>query len=229
MRGLLPILDADWLDRVGLVPAIGVGAMPLGRHPMVEAIARHLGQSAISWVQLRCKGDAERCLPFLSMWMEALRHHSPHLTIMINDHVELALALGADGVHVGQGDTSVEGCRRLLGPHKMVGLSTHSLAEVLAANQAAVDYIGFGPLFATGTKPDASAVQGLNRLAEVCRAADKPVVAIGGIQVAGLAEVAAAGATAVAMISGLWEKGGWKSRLEEAERGWTTACRLRVD
>ncbi|MEO5363633.1 MAG: thiamine phosphate synthase [Magnetococcus sp. DMHC-8] len=225
VRGVLPILDADWLDHLTVQSTTGGVPAPVDRDALVDAIAHCLGRSSVTWVQLRCKGAVARCAPFAALWMAALRRHGPHLVVVINDHVELAVSLAADGVHVGQTDTPVAVCRQRLGPDKLIGLSTHSLAEVEDANRADVDYVGFGPLFATCTKPDAAAVQGVTRLAAVCRTARKPVVAIGGIQVADLAQVATAGATAAAMISGLWAAGQWQQRLAQAEQAWEQGSR----
>ncbi|MBF0462683.1 MAG: thiamine phosphate synthase [Magnetococcales bacterium] len=219
IRGVLPILDADWLDRLELISATEIRRFQSGRDSVIGTLARCLGASGVSCVQLRCK-DQARCTPFATLWVTALRQYAPHIALIINDHVELAVALAADGVHVGQEDTPVATCRRLLGPHKLVGWSTHTPAEILLANQAAVDYVGFGPLFPTHTKPDAQAAQGVDRLAEACRVAQKPVVAIGGIQVGDMAPIAATGASAVAMISGLWEKESWQQRLEQATQAW---------
>ncbi|MBF0584639.1 MAG: thiamine phosphate synthase [Magnetococcales bacterium] len=229
IRGLLPILDADWLERIELVSAAEIRRFYAGQESVIQTIARRLGaSSALSCVQVRCKDRPERCASFAALWVEALRRYSPHVTVIINDHVELAIQLAADGVHVGQEDRPVALCRRLLGREKLIGLSTHTLAEVAAAHEAGVDYIGFGPLFTTQTKPDAQAAQGIARLAEVCQHARQPVVAIGGIQNMHMAEIAATGAAAVAMISGIWgtegengeKKEGWLRRLEQAERAW---------
>lgn len=229
IRGLLPILDADWFERIELISAAEIRQFYAGQAGLIQTIARRLGASpALSCVQVRCKGRQKRCAPFAALWVAALRRHSPHIAIIINDHVELAIKLAADGVHVGQEDRPVAQCRHLLGREKLIGLSTHTLAEVAAANQSGVDYIGFGPLFTTHTKPDAQAAQGITRLAEVCQSAHQPVVAIGGIQSIHMAQIAATGAAAIAMISGVWgteqEKGqdkeAWQQRLESAEREW---------
>ncbi|MBF0401255.1 MAG: thiamine phosphate synthase [Magnetococcales bacterium] len=224
IRGLLPILDADWLEHGEWMPTDGLRHLHTEPESLVQTVVRHLGRSTVSAVQLRCKDTPQRCAAFVALWVDALRRHCPQITIIINDHVELAVQLAADGVHVGQEDMPVARCRQLLGADKLVGLSTHNLAEVRAANQAEVDYIGFGPLFATQTKPDAQAAQGLEQLAAICQLATRPVVAIGGIQATDMAQVAATGATAAAMISGLWgrkeNREGWQQRLQEAEEGW---------
>lgn len=231
--GILPILDAGVLARHKLFSPAENGRFQSGHHAILEKIARALGESSISSVQLRCKGTGKEAFHFTSAWMQALRTHSPHIIIIINDHVELALALKADGVHVGQEDTPVAVCRQILGPNKIIGLSTHSMEEVLAVHQdnqggggkgaAGADYIGFGPVFPTDSKPDAQPVQGLSRLKEMCSVAQMPVVAIGGIQQPQIKAIAAAGATAAAMMSGLWEKELWPQRLKQADKSWNAA------
>lgn len=119
--------------------------------------------------------------------------------LVVNDHVDLALAVEADGVHLGQDDLPVEAARRLVGPRLALGLSTHGPAQAEAALGLPVDYIGVGPVFPTTTKEDVCAPVGL---AAVRHAAGLPLpfVAIGGIGRANLAEVLAAGARTVAMV-----------------------------
>ena len=202
-----------------------IGRFQSGKDSSIKEIACALGRSAISSVQLRCKGTGREAHRFASLWTQALRTHCPHVAIIINDRVELASALEADGVHVGQEDTPVAVCRHILGPDKIVGLSTHSMEEVLAANQNGVDYIGFGPVFSTRSKPDACPPQGLFRLEEVCRTAHVPVVAIGGIQQPQIKAIAEAKNSATAMISSLWGKD-WRQHLERASRLWASTANM---
>jgi thiamine-phosphate pyrophosphorylase len=170
-------------------------------------VARHLHHChEVTWVQLRCKATARLQYRFMSAWMETLRLHAPRLRIIVNDRVDIALALNADGIHVGQDDLPVEACRTLIGPDRILGFSTHTLAEVAAAGQAGglVDYIGFGPVHATASKPDALEARGVELLRAACQQARQPLVAIGGMTPGNAALSRAAGATAVAMISGLF-------------------------
>jgi len=120
---------------------------------------------------------------------------------IVNDRVDLALAADADGAHVGQEDLPAESARRLLGPRRLLGVSTHNLAQAEAARSAGADYIGFGPMFATGTKETGHTPRGLEALREVRRAVSLPILAIGGINVENVASVIHAGATAPAVIS----------------------------
>lgn len=125
--------------------------------------------------------------------------------LIINDHVELARRVGADGVHLGQEDLEimpVSAARSRLGPAKLIGVSTHSLAQAQAAESQAPDYIGIGPLFATGTKPTAKPI-GLETLRAATAAVTLPAFAIGGITMHNLPAAIAAGATRIAVVSAI--------------------------
>ncbi|MDB4955858.1 MAG: thiamine-phosphate pyrophosphorylase [Myxococcales bacterium] len=122
--------------------------------------------------------------------------------LVINDRVDLALACGADGVHLGQTDLPISAARRLAGERLWIGVSTHDLSQVERAVAAGADYLGFGPVFVTTTKQNPDPVQGLEGLRAAVRAAQStPVVAIGGITAMQVAKVYAAGATAICAIS----------------------------
>jgi thiamine-phosphate pyrophosphorylase len=122
----------------------------------------------------------------------------------VNDRLDVALAAGADGVHLGQNDLPLVDALRIR-PNRQIfiGISTHDLAQAEAAAREGADYIGFGPVFATQTKPDADPAVGLDRLREVCAAVSLPVVAIGGITLATIEAVAATGAAAAAVIAAI--------------------------
>jgi len=120
---------------------------------------------------------------------------------IINDHLDLALAVGADGVHIGQDDLPLAKVRELVGHNLMIGVSTHSPAQALAAVNGGADYIGVGPLFATKTKIDVCQPVGLDYLAYVVQNLNIPFVAIGGIKEHNLAEVIKTGARTVALVT----------------------------
>ena len=122
---------------------------------------------------------------------------------IVNDHVDIAMLVDADGVHVGQDDLPVREVRRLLGPDKIIGLSTHSPEQAQAAVTAGADYIGVGPIFATQTKEDVCAPVGLTYLSWVAEHIRLPFVAIGGIKEHNIAQVTACGATCCALVSEL--------------------------
>jgi len=125
-------------------------------------------------------------------------------TFLIDDFVDLALAVDADGVHIGQTDLPAAIVRQLLGPDKTIGLSTHGPADLLAANELAnvIDYVGVGPVFATQTKKNAAAV-GLEYVRYAAGNSRLPYVAIGGIKEHNIGAVAEAGAGTIAVVSGV--------------------------
>ncbi|MDO4776655.1 MAG: thiamine phosphate synthase [Cardiobacteriaceae bacterium] len=122
---------------------------------------------------------------------------------IINDQVDIALAVDADGVHVGQGDLPVAVVRRLIGEDKILGLSTHSVAQVQAVDTAIVDYIGMGPVFATQSKKDPDPVIGLDGLRAMVAAKTLPGVAIGGIKAEHVATIRAINPDGLAVISAI--------------------------
>ena len=124
------------------------------------------------------------------------------IPLIINDYPAIARSVGADGVHVGQDDLSVNDARKQGGGQLLVGKSTHSLEQARAAVEEGADYIGFGPLFATPTKPDYKPI-GLADIAEAHRVVKVPIFCIGGIKLENLAQVIAAGARRVVIVSGL--------------------------
>ena len=120
---------------------------------------------------------------------------------IINDHLDLALAVGADGVHIGQDDLPLAKVRELVGHNLMIGVSTHSPAQASAAVKGGADYIGVGPLFSTATKIDVCDPVGLDYLDYVVRNLKIPFVAIGGIKEHNLADVIRTGARTVALVT----------------------------
>ncbi|MCX6969852.1 MAG: thiamine phosphate synthase [Verrucomicrobia bacterium] len=122
--------------------------------------------------------------------------------LILNDHPDLVPLTGADGVHVGQDDLPVPQVRKIVGPDAIIGLSTHSLDQAVSATQAGPDYIGFGPLFSTPTKPDYAPI-GVDEIRRVHEQVALPVFCIGGIKLENLPAVLAAGAMRVVIVSGI--------------------------
>lgn len=140
----------------------------------------------------------EECLAIRHMTKEA------GALFLVNDHIDLAIAVDADGVHIGQNDLPPAVVRKLIGEDKVLGLSTHNPIEAQAAEAlGCVDYIGVGPIFTTTTKADAQKAIGYDNLIAVRQAVSLPIVAIGGIKEAAVAETIAKGASMVAIISDL--------------------------
>ena len=132
--------------------------------------------------------------------------------VLVNDRADLAVLAGADGVHVGEDDLPAEEARRIVGPALLVGRSTRTLDEARAAIAAGADHVGFGPMFSTRSKEIAAAPRGLPALREAAGALGAPVVAIGGITLENVADVAAAGAAAAAIIEDLLSRGDVRER-----------------
>ncbi len=126
-----------------------------------------------------------------------------NVKLIINDEVDIAMAVGADGVHLGQDDFPVAEARALLGEQAIIGLSTHNLMEALAAEKEALDYIGFGPIFATATKQSECLPIGIEAIRALCKKVALPVYAIGGIKQSHVQSILSAGATGVAVASAL--------------------------
>ena len=118
---------------------------------------------------------------------------------IINDRVDMALALDSDGIHLGQDDMPVEAARKILGKKKIIGLSTHSVSQIDGALKKDVDYISVGPVYSTPTKPDYAPV-GLDLIRTASRKLKIPFVAIGGIDESNIKEVTAAGAKRIAVV-----------------------------
>ncbi len=123
--------------------------------------------------------------------------------LIVNDRIEAALAINADGVHVGQTDRAAQVARQAMGPDAIVGLSINTIEEAAAVDPAVVDYVGIGPVFATATKADHRAPLGFDGLAQVCAACLLPAVAIGGLSADHVGAVFAAGAKGLAVVSAI--------------------------
>jgi thiamine-phosphate pyrophosphorylase len=165
-----------------------------------------LGQGGATLVQLREKTLSPR--EFYDAAAAALRVACERdIRIIINDRVDIALALKADGVHLGQDDLSPEAARRILGPEAIIGFSTHTLEQALSAMEMPIDYIAIGPIFGTATKEKADSPISLDGLRRVRQAVNtKPVVAIGGVTLENSTAVLGAGADALALISDIWSQ-----------------------
>ena len=125
-----------------------------------------------------------------------------NVLLIINDHADIALAVEADGVHLGQADLPLPAARNLL-PNKIIGISTHSLEQALEAEQGGADYVNIGPIFPTGTKPGASQFLGPQAISDIGPHLSIPFTVMGGINRANLAEVMAAGTRQVAVVTAI--------------------------
>jgi len=126
-----------------------------------------------------------------------------HVPLIINDHVDIAVRCGADGVHVGQKDMEAKEVRKLVGEKMIIGVSARTVEQAIQAEQAGADYLGVGAVFGTSTKMDAEKIS-LERLKEICQAVTIPVVAIGGVQKDNFPELAGTGVAGAALVSAIF-------------------------
>ena len=196
-RGLYGMLDLTTANPGGPgVPDASPPPATLPRHIYAPLFAAGVGV-----LQLRLK-DASAAL-LLAVLDEVRLHRPPGTLLIVNDRLDVALAGGADGVHLGQDDLPLTAARRCCPPGFLIGVSTHSESQAAAAIAQGADYIGFGPIFATTSKHNPDPVVGIEGLRAVCARSPIPVVAIGGITPERVPELIAAGAHAVAIISAI--------------------------
>jgi thiamine-phosphate pyrophosphorylase len=164
-------------------------------------VVEQMVQGGVDLIQLRGKGKSLDELARHAAWLHELtaRFSTP---LIVNDHAQVASHVPVEGVHVGQDDDSIEVARRKAGRQIVVGKSTHSMEQALAAQREGADYIGFGPIFATPTKPDYPPI-GLTNIRRVHAEVSLPIFCIGGINIDNLQSVIDAGAKRVVMVSAL--------------------------
>jgi thiamine-phosphate pyrophosphorylase len=178
-----------------------------------EQIER-LAAGGATFIQLREKLAAPR--EFYESALEVMKvARRLGVQIIINDRVDIAMAVAADGVHLGQDDLPPERVRALVGQSRIIGFSTHNLKQALEADSTPVDYIAIGPVFQTSTKEKPDPVVGLEALGEIKHRISKPLVAIGGIVLDRAQELIAAGADSLAIISDLYVTGDIAGRTLE--------------
>ena len=174
--------------------------LSLGR-PLEEIVSEAVA-GGVTMVQLREKDAATG--EFVELGRRLMSLLKPlGVSLIINDRVDVALAVDADGVHIGQSDMSYADARRLLGPEKIIGLSVENFEDLESANKLDVDYIGISPVYGTPTKTDTAEPFGLEGLRKAVEMSVHPTVAIGGMNVATVGEVIAAGTDGVAVVSAI--------------------------
>jgi thiamine-phosphate pyrophosphorylase len=166
-----------------------------------ENVVDELLRGGVDLVQLRGKNQTMAELAGLAKRLHALTS-SAGIPLIINDHAEIAHDLSVEGLHLGQDDLSIAAARSIVRRDCWIGKSTHSLAQATAAVEEGADYIGFGPLFATPTKPDYQPI-GTGEIGRVHELVSLPIFCIGGIRHSNLSAVLAAGAKRVVIVSGL--------------------------
>jgi thiamine-phosphate pyrophosphorylase len=174
--------------------------LTLGR-PITQAVEAAIA-GGVTMVQLREKTASTREFYRIALEVYALtrRHHIP---LVINDRLDIALAIGAEGLHLGRSDLPLSVARRLAGNRMFIGLSASTVEEALRAQAEGADYLGVGAVYPTGSKADAGEAIGLEGLAAIRAAVPIPVAAIGGVNEANAAKVMEAGVAGIAVISGI--------------------------
>ena len=158
-------------------------------------------EGGVTLVQYRAKTASSAEMYAEALQLKALCD-SFNVPLIINDRLDIAMAVGAAGVHLGQDDLPCAAARKLLGEDYLIGVSAHNLAEAKAALQSGADYLGCGAVFGTATKADVKKL-GTEGLAAICREKGLPVVGIGGVTADNYREVRAAGADGAAIVSGI--------------------------
>lgn len=172
-----------------------------GPRGVVETVRLAI-EGGVTLVQLRDPhGSTRHQIETAKALLEILRPRG--IPLIINDRVDVALAVDADGVHVGQSDMPTTMVRELIGPDRILGLSVSTFAELEADDVAYADYLGIGPVFATATKPNAAAPIGFDGLAAMVSARTIPVVAIGGVKIGHVEPTLGAGADGLAVVSAI--------------------------
>lgn len=166
------------------------------------SVCEEVLDNGATFLQIREKDLSPAAFEAEAAKLKALceRHRVPYV---VNDSVEIALAIGADGVHVGQSDIRGRDIRAIIGPDKILGISAGTVAEAIAAEQAGADYIGVGAVFSTSTKRNARNLS-VEQLRQIAGAVSIPVVAIGGINANNLTELTGSGVDGVAVVSAIF-------------------------
>ncbi len=202
---LYPILDASYL------PAEKHDAGE--RRRLLCYVVDALGAAGVTMLQYRNKQDDDAQVVGDA---RVLRSHAPpSLRILLNDRAHLVRDAGCDGVHIGQADLDPQQARASIGHERILGLSTHDAAQLRAGELSPADYLAIGPVYATDSKPNAEAVVGLEGVRQARALTRKPLVAIGGITLARAAEVRAAGADSLAVLSALFGQLGSGASLQK--------------
>lgn len=172
-----------------------------GRFTLLEQVEQAL-KGGVTCIQFRDKQLENNAFLREAKKMKVLceKYHVP---LIINDHVDIAVRCGADGVHVGQKDMEAKEVRKLVGEKMIIGVSARTVEQAIQAEQAGADYLGVGAVFGTSTKMDAEKIS-LERLKEICQAVTIPAVAIGGVQKDNFPELAGTGVAGAALVSAIF-------------------------
>lgn len=170
----------------------------------------------VDMIQLRSKLLSDKELYDLSIQIQKMTSKRKKLFI-INDRIDLAIAADADGIHLGQDDLPIQAARKIAGKEKIIGISTHSVEQAVEAEKNGADYIGFGPIFGTPTKPDYKPI-GLEQIREVNQKLKIPFVCIGGIDLSNVNQVVSAGAKRIAVVRAIFNESDPKTAAQKLKQ-----------
>jgi len=194
------------------------GILDLGYTTPEEApaVLGKMLEGGVDIVQLRAKNSTPQEIAALAARLAPIAHEAG-APFIINDHPALVRATGSTGAHIGQDDLPLADARRLAGEGAIIGKSTHTVAQAIITTSEGPDYIGFGPLFATPTKPDYVPI-GLEEIALVHEKVDLPIFCIGGVKLENLPQILAAGARRVVIVSGILQAADITGYCREVKR-----------
>ncbi|MEI8349564.1 MAG: thiamine phosphate synthase [Candidatus Omnitrophota bacterium] len=176
---------------------------------------RNALRAGVRVVQYRNKCGSTKAMHEEALSLRAL---CKDILFIINDRIDIALSVGADGVHLGQEDLPYASARKLLGKKKIIGMTVHSVAEAKRAQSLGADYIGVSPIFTTQTKNDAGKALGVTIIEKIKKEVQLPLVAVGGIDLINAAFVITAGADSLCAISAVIRKANVKNEIEKFQR-----------
>ncbi len=181
----------------------------------IESDVRNALKAKVEVVQYRDKYASVQ-----EMYRQAsiLRRICKRALFLINDRVDIALAVNADGVHLGQDDLPYKICRKILGKNKIIGVTAHSLEEARQAQKNGADYVGVSPIFSTSTKQDAGKPVGVDLIKKIKKHLSIPIIAIGGIDIYNAPRVIRAGADCLCAISAVVTKPDVRREIEKFQR-----------
>ena len=193
---LYAVTDRHWLDKRSL-----------------KEVVKESLDGGVTFVQLREKTlEDDKFLEEAKELKQLCKEYN--VPFVINDNVDIAIAMDADGVHVGQSDMEAGNVREKLGPDKIIGVSAQTVEQAVLAEQRGADYLGVGAVFPTGSKDDAVEVSH-ETLKAICEAVSIPVIAIGGISVNNVSELAGSGIVGIAVISAIYAAKDIKKAAED--------------
>ncbi len=170
-------------------------------HPLEYVIEQAI-KGGVTMVQLREKTCSSKDFYELAMAIKQLLQHY-HIPLIINDRLDIAMAVNADGIHIGQSDIPWQVVRRLWGKEKIIGLSVENVQQVIDSNSMNIDYIGLSPVFATPTKTDTAMPLGLEKVKEMASLSKHPTMAIGGINMHNVSQVISCDVSGIAVVSAI--------------------------